>query len=150
MAASWLFEKENTALIFNADSLLKPNLQIFISKHKELVKKYGIEATLALMAHPDAGKKYNAFALNGDLIQVHVKADRKNSGAFFHFPGLYLVEKKLMSRLPPAGVVSDIVELAWKPAIAEKKLGAWIYAGFYQDLGTPADLAKAEKNLSIY
>lgn len=144
--ASWLFKDQDCALIMNADALMNPDLRSLRFCHESLKQK-GVLCTIAVMPHPDAGRRYNAFKVENNLVLEHVKADPNHAGQFFHFPGLYILEKAALPRLAQETDSFCIVERLWKPLIAEGKLGAWIYQGQYQDLGTVADLKIAEAAL---
>jgi len=140
-AASWLFEHCSSALVCNADVLAAPDLTALQSFHERL-KGEGVGATLIYTAHPEAGRKYNGLRVHGERVESFSQPGIA-SPELFHFPGFYVVEKSAVARLPGAGEIS-VLEKMWKPLAADGKLGAFLYEGYYFDLGTAEDLQIAE------
>lgn len=147
LAAPWLFEKGNTALICNSDVILDPapDLAVFLERHSALAAK-GVECSLTVIAHPEAGIKYNGLRRTGELITAF-EMEKKHDPGLFMFPGYYLLEAAAVKRLPAAGKVFSIYEELWKKLAAENKLGAFEVRGRYFDLGTVKDLEEAEAAL---
>lgn len=141
-AASWLFEHESTALICNADTIAAPDLGALAAHHK----KMKAECTLALTPDPEAGRKYNGVQVEQGLITGFSWPGTPDPG-LLHFFGYYLINKSCLARLAPPGEPSNILEDVWKPLVKEGRLAGWKYEDFYLDVGTPADLAAAEKFL---
>lgn len=145
-AARWLFEKEGHAVVLNADSLFRPDLSRLRDKHLALYGEKGVLCTLAVMPHEDAGKRYTGLRVENDLVTEFGKADPASRGKLFHFPGAYMIAKEAAESLPAENV--SILEKLWVPLSKRKKLGAWVYEGDYQDLGSVEDLKRAERLLS--
>jgi len=148
-AAPWLFHGERNALICNSDVVIlpAPDLRIMASHHRALEEGYGVECTLSVMAHPEAGAKYNGIRRSGELV-AGFEQPGVHDPALWHFPGYYVINEKALSRIPASGRSFSIVNTLWQPLIAEKKLGSWVCAGDYFDLGTVADLQIAEEALA--
>lgn len=150
-AAPWLFAKEEHALALNADTLMSPDLSALLQQHAKNVANWGAACTLAVMPHSAAGKNYTGLRLEGDKIITfylpHELPASKYAGPLFHFPGVYCIAKTALQYLPPGEHEFSILNELWKPLAAEGKLGAWLYAGAYQDLGTVADLKMAEERM---
>jgi MurNAc alpha-1-phosphate uridylyltransferase len=144
LAAPWLFENSENAIVCNADVIADPDLGALVHFH-ELHKA---EATLCVVAHPEAGKKYTGLRLEGDKIRSFEKPGYADP-ALFHFPGFYVLHARAVKRLLPAGKACSVVDLMWKPQAAEGKLFAWQYRGKYFDLGSVADLQAAEAALKM-
>lgn len=140
-AAPWLFAHDDCALVCNADVLAAPNLRALEKNHRKL-REQGVECTLTVMSHPEAGKKYSGIKVDKEKIQSFIAAGSSVPG-LLHFPGFYIVDRAAVARLP-AGKEFSIVELLWKPLASQGKLGAFHYDGLYQDLGTVEDLKAAE------
>lgn len=138
-AQAWLFEKDSTALICNADVIAQPNLDDLLKAHQNT----GAECTMALTPHPEAGRKYNGVILENGLIKGFSQPGAPDP-KLLHFFGYYLINKSCMARLAPSGQKSNILEGVWKPLVKESKLGGWKYEDYYLDLGTPEDLREAE------
>lgn len=144
-AAGWLFEKDDYALVCNADVLAAPDLRALEATHRRL-REQGVETTLTVMPHPEAGRKYNGLLVAGDHVTAFAKPGLPDTG-LFHFPGFYIVDKKARPRFPALGEDFSVVEVLWAPMAREGKLGAYRYDGHYLDLGTVADLKAAEEFL---
>ncbi len=146
MAAKWLFERDQTAMVCNSDVLGNPDLRSMAAHHRRLHAANGVECTLAVIRHPEAGLKYNGLRCRRDLVVSFEQPMRADPG-LWHFPGYYMIEAAAMDRLPKQGKAFSIVEKLWKPLVGEAKLGAWEYCGSYLDLGTVDDLSQAEAAL---
>lgn len=146
LAAPWLFERGSAALVCNSDVLADPDLAALAAEHGRLAAGKGVECTLAVMRHPEAGLKYTGVRRRGDLVTGFERASGPDP-EFWHFPGYYLIGAEAAARLPPAGASFSIVDELWKPLAREGRLGAWEYDGPYRDLGTPDDLREAEAAL---
>ncbi|MGZ3694434.1 MAG: nucleotidyltransferase family protein [Bdellovibrionota bacterium] len=142
LAAKWLFEKESTALICNADTIAEPDLGDLLKTHL----KMKAECTLALTPNSEAGRKYNGVMLENGLITGFSWPGTPDP-SLLHFFGYYLINKSCMARLGAPGEISNILEDVWKPLVKLNKLGGWRHDGYYLDLGTPQDLREAEEIL---
>ncbi len=140
--AKWMFAKDPYCLVCNADVIARPNLQELVAAHQRL-RGQGVKTTLAVMAHPEAGKKYNGLRVERERVTGFEKSGAPN---LFHFPGFYVVDKNCASHFLPDGVEYSVVEKIWEPLAKAGELGAWKYAGEYFDLGTVADIQLAEKS----
>ena len=150
-ARPWLFAKHESALLLNADGIFHPDLSDFVATHLRLVREQSVACTLALMPSQEAGKKYTGLSVKGDLVSG-IFLPSENSGnhqlaadSLLHFPGAYCLTKKAAERLPEEDC--NIREELWRPLMKEKSLGYWLYQGDYLDLGTVADLQRAETTL---
>jgi NDP-sugar pyrophosphorylase family protein len=145
LGARWLFEHESAALICNSDVIATPDLQALMSTHLRLRAERGVECTLTVMKHPEAGVKYTGLRLENELVVGFERGAHDPS--LRQFPGFYVIEKAAMARLPKAGASFSIMDELWGKLAPEGKLGAWEYEGPYFDLGTVEDLRSAEKVL---
>lgn len=143
LAAPWLFERDRVALVCNSDVIAAPDLQAMAAHHERLHQARGVECTLAVMRHPDAGTKYTGLRRQGDLVTAFEKSAPPGAD-LWHFPGYYMVEASAISRMPAAGESFNVVDKLWKLLALDGKLGAWEYRGEYFDLGTVDDLRAAE------
>lgn len=146
LASPWLFEKGHTAMVCNSDVIGTPDLHAMAAAHQRLCSTLGVECTLAVKRHPEAGVKYTGLRVEKELVTAFERTAAPDP-ALQMFPGYYIVELSAMARLPAAGTVFSVVEELWKPLATERKLGAWEYEGAYFDLGTVADLEAAEAAL---
>lgn len=143
-AASWMFEKDDFCLVCNADVIANPDLGLLVNEHKRL-RAQGVKTTLAVMPHPEAGKKYNGLRVARDRI---LQFERSGAEGLFHFPGFYVIDKSCESYFLPEGIEYSVVEKIWEPLAKKGELGAWKYEGNYFDLGTVEDIRWAEQQLS--
>jgi NDP-sugar pyrophosphorylase family protein len=145
LGAPWLFAGGEEIFVCNADVIGEPDLGALLARHRSLRGK-GVECTLAVMPHPEAGRKYTGLRVEEGLVRGFERPGQPDP-QLRHFPGYYVLAKSALPRLPAAGTEYSVVEALWKPLMAEGKLGAWDYHGRYFDLGTPADLQQAEAAL---
>ncbi len=145
-ASTWLFSDEPAALVCNSDVLGSPDLRELIACHQKLRRAHGVECTLAVTQHPEAGVKFTGLRRDGDLLTSFERPGHHDP-AFWLFPGYYVIEHTALRGMPAAGTPLPIADKIWKPLAAARKLGAWSYPGPYYDLGTVADLRHAEAAL---
>jgi NDP-sugar pyrophosphorylase family protein len=148
LAAAWLFAEDHTALVCNSDVIGAPDLHAMAAAHQRLYATRGVECTLAVRRHAEAGVKYTGLRLDGELVTGFERTAVPDASLRM-FPGYYLIEMSAMPRMPPAGTIFSVVEKLWKPLAIDRKLGAWEYEGDYFDLGTVADLHAAETALRM-
>jgi NDP-sugar pyrophosphorylase family protein len=137
-----MFNQDPYCLVCNADVIARPNLRELVATHQRL-RGSGVKTTLAVMAHPEAGKKYNGLRVERDHVKGFEKSGAPN---LFHFPGFYVVDQSCASYFLPDGEEYSVVEKIWEPLAKAGELGAWRYSGEYYDLGTVADIQLAEKS----
>lgn len=147
-AKRWLFSDADTALVCNADVIARADLTALRAEHASLATAQGVECTLAVMAHPEAGAKYTGLEVENGLVRAFIEKGHGH-GKLYHFPGFYCISRQALARLPASEEAFSVLERLWHPLAAERKLGAWRYEGEYRDLGTVEDLKEAEKFLAI-
>lgn len=147
LAAPWLFEHDSAALVCNCEPFTRPDLNALVRQHERLAGASGVECTLAVMKHSEAGAFYNGLRRNGDLIVAFEQSGSADS-ALWHFPGYYVIEKSAVRRFPNAGTPFSVREALWIPLAQERKLGAWEYVGIHLDLENEDDLRRAELALA--
>jgi NDP-sugar pyrophosphorylase family protein len=140
LAAPWLFSDSDCALVCNSDVLASPDLSALVEAHRAS----GLPCTLAVMPHPEAGRKFTGLRVS----EGKVLSFEKTGSGLFHFPGFYVLGKEAVARMPAPGEEFSVVEKLWRPLAAEGKLGAFLYEGSYMDLGTVEDLRIAEESLA--
>jgi MurNAc alpha-1-phosphate uridylyltransferase len=146
LAAPWLFEEDRTAVVCNSDVISTPDLHAMAAAHQRLYSERGVECTLAVKRHPEAGVKYTGLRVESELVAAFERTILPDP-ALRMFPGYYIVEMSAIRLLPKAGTAFSVVEKLWKPLVTDRKLGAWQYEGDYFDLGTVEDLRAAEAAL---
>jgi NDP-sugar pyrophosphorylase family protein len=146
LAAPWLFAEDHTAVVCNSDVIGAPDLHAMAAAHRRLYSARGVECTLAVRRHAEAGVKYTGLRIEDELVTAFERTEIPDSSLRM-FPGYYMIEMSAVPRMPPAGAIFSVVEKLWKPLAIDRKLGAWEYEGDYLDLGTVADLRAAEAAL---
>lgn len=144
--APWLFANDTKALFLNADTLIQPDLADFIHQHEAST----CYCTMAVMPHAEAGIKYTGLKVANKLVTSFVSKNEKAKRVedVFHFPGLYILDKRALEQGAALDGDFSVLDKIWKPLLEKKKLGAWLYRGPYQDLGTVEDLQIAEKRIA--
>jgi NDP-sugar pyrophosphorylase family protein len=147
LAKKWLYEKKSSALFWNPDGLVFPDLNQLSDFHAVAVAR-GNLATINLLRHPEVGNRYHPVYYQDGQVLGFGRASSASLGEALHFAGAYILEKSAADLLPPAGEESDLAKRVWFPLVAQKKFAAQIYEGLYQDLGTPEDIEQAEARLA--
>lgn len=141
VAAPWLFEKDRSALVCNADVLATPDLHALVARHRAL----GVDCTLALTTNAEVGRKYHGVALDeAGFVRAFVNKTGTPDPSLLHFFGYYVIDAAALDQAPAAGEPFCVKQKIWKPLAARGRMGGWSYEGPYLDLGTPADITAAE------
>ena len=128
------FMEDDPFVVINGDTLIKANLKELINRHNES----GAAATMALMKIRE-GDGYQPVAIDGGGFVTGF-----GKGENFYV-GLQIVTKEFLDTLPPAGKESCLVEDGYKPFIkGGGKVAAYIYEGYFNDVGTPERYEKAQ------
>ena len=144
-ASSWLYEKEVNALIWNADSLLVPNLLEFMAYHIEATKS-GALSSMILAPYPERGPNYMSVQVEGEKV-LGFCSSRQGKGESYHFVGGYILHKNAAGLIPAPKEESAILENVWDPLAQKGKLFFWPYKGPHADLGYVDGLREAEVRL---
>lgn len=144
-ARSWLYEKDSSALIWNADSLLVPNLSQLLACHEEATKKAAL-LTMILVPYPKEDSRYMSLGVEGEKVLGFYPYGDKEAGDY-HFVGGYILHKDGVKLIPDPKEESSILETVWKPLAKKGNLFFWRYTGPYADLGYVEALRKAEERI---
>lgn len=147
LAKNWLYEKNSAALVWNPDGLVFPNLHDFEEHHEQAVRR-GKLATINLLRHPEVGQRYHPVYFDGGDVVGFGRQAKQTKGEALHFAGAYILEKTAASLLPPPGAECDVAKEVWFPLVEQKRFAGFLYAGPYQDLGTPADVVEGDRRLA--
>ncbi|MCC6277287.1 MAG: NDP-sugar synthase [Oligoflexia bacterium] len=96
-------------------------------------------ATMVVMRHSEAGKKYGAVWVNSECEVVHIGKDKPNTTCEpFHFVGVHLLEESVFKFIPqgPCDINKDVYLGAIKKGqkvLAFEKSGLWFDAGNLED-----------------
>ena len=70
-------------------------------------------------------------------------------GGEYFYTGLQIVGSGLLKILPPAGSASCLIEDGYQKLLLQgKKIAAFIYEGYFNDLGTPDRYEQAKKDIA--
>ncbi len=124
----------------NGDSISHAPLNEVIDRHFRMAAA----ATMVLK------KSSSQDPYEGVSIDEKGFVNNIGKGEYF-YTGLQIIDRDLLEVLPPAGVVSCIVEDGYKRLLKDKKrVAAFIYDGYFNDLGTPERYEKAKKDIEIF
>lgn len=146
LAREWLFADSDSALIWNPDGLLLPNLSDFLTAHKRFSHGTEPAGSIITFPHPEVGKRYNAVCVASGLVLGFTDVSEPHEKN--HFAGGYILNKAAADLLPEPGSESDVVREVWRPLVRSGRFQAWRYEGPYQDLGCPDDIAQANARLA--
>jgi mannose-1-phosphate guanylyltransferase len=96
-------------------------------------------ATLVVMAHPEAGKKYGAIWVDSKnrVISIGRNKPSKIETKPFHFVGLHFIEESIFKYIPdgPSGITDIYLDAIKKgeTVLAFEKEGFWFDAGTLED-----------------
>ena len=132
------FFKGEPFVCLNSDSLLNASLDALINRHFET----DASATMAV-------KK---LGLNDPYEGVGVeKGFVKNigGGGEYFYTGLQIIGADLLKILPPAGAASCLIKDGYQKLLAGgKRVAAFVYDGYFNDLGTPDRYERAKKDIA--
>lgn len=118
-------------VIINSDTIIDLDLGNLMKFHKEQESM----ATMVLRKDKDADK-FGAFGINdnNEIIRIQDLGDRKSSG--YMFTGIHIISKQAFSYLAKDKKFCIIESFYKKAFIENKKITAFVYNGFWSDLGT--------------
>lgn len=134
-------------LVINSDVLIDVDLNDLFLHHK---KQKGI-ATMVLRPRDDASGFTPVWVRRGNRI-IGIGDDQRPSGKEtavpFMYTGVQILDPRFPEFLPDQGE-SCIIRQGYLPALAAgKKVSAYLYDGYWNDLGTLERYRQAESDLS--
>ncbi len=122
----------------NSDSLLNVDLASAIKKHFQS----GAQATMVLKKR-DSSDPYDGIEIENGFVKK-IGGD----GGYF-YTGLQIIGPELLKELPPKGTASCLIKDGYR-RLMEKggKVAAFIYDGYFNDLGTPERYEQAKKDVA--
>lgn len=131
----------------------------FVVANADVVNGFGIQdalefhhqeqpmATMVVMKHPEAGRKYGAVWVDKKHRVVDISKEKpKTECEPFHFVGVHFLEEKIFEFIPKG--VSDINKDVYLKAIKKgETVLAFEKSGLWFDAGTIDDFLAATKNL---
>lgn len=121
----------------NADALLAVNIGKLIKAHLQS----GVQATMNLKRIED-GESYTPIDVGTDgLVRGF------GTGNAF-YTGLQILGPEIFDVLPPAGNPACLIEDGYKKILSRGgKIGAFVYEGYFNDMGTPARYEQAQADV---
>ena len=130
------FMENDPFIVINGDTLIEVDLRKLIERHNESSSA----ATMAIMKIRD-GDTYQPVGVDADGFVTGF-----GEGEHFYV-GLQIVTKEFLDTLPPAGTESCLIKDGYKPFIEKGgRVAAYIYDGYFNDVGTPERYEKAQND----
>lgn len=127
-------------LLLNGDTLFDGNLALLLAA--AAAQPAAVEAHMLLRAVDDVGR-YGVATLEGARI-THFAARAAAAAAGLTNAGVYVLDRRVLARLHPGGSLEQDV----LPRLAASgRLHGLAAQGWFIDIGTPADLARARTEL---
>lgn len=100
--ASHLFKKTDNPnfLLMNSDEVFIGAESDFLQKAYEQHTKTKALATIIVMKHPEAGKKFGAVWCNGNIVRTIGKTSEDNSLQPYHYIGMIFFNEKVLDLIP--------------------------------------------------
>ncbi len=121
----------------NSDSLIKADIKALIAAHLAS----NADATMVLKERKPSDP-YAGVSVKEGIV--------KGFGDGDHFyTGLQVIGPRLLKILPPAGRISCLINDGYKKLIAAGgNVAAFIYSGYFSDLGTPERYERAKEDIA--
>ena len=122
----------------NSDSLLSADLDRAIERHLES----SASATMVLKKR-GPGDPYEPINVeNGFVNGIGKKGD-------YFYTGLQIIGPDLLRELPPKGQVSCLIKDGYQKLLVKgKKVAAFLYDGYFNDIGTPERYEQAKRDIA--
>ncbi len=129
---------EDSFLLLNGDTFLDAD-------YRDLVRFHFDKAAIATIALVDAGDKsrYGSVALRKDG-GIEAFSEKKEAGPGLINGGVYVVNKDILSFIPPGRQVSLEGEVIPKLVGAGKPVFGLVIEGYFVDIGTPESYRSAD------
>jgi mannose-1-phosphate guanylyltransferase len=125
-------------VVINADALIAADVQALIRAHL----KSGAQVTMAVKR------------IDGDEGYTPIDVSDENSvtgfghGEFF-YTGLQVLGPEIFDMLPPSGTQACLIEDGYKRLLERGgRIGAFVYKGYFNDMGTPGRYEQAKVDVS--
>jgi len=123
-------------ITLNADALLSCDIEKLAAAHEAS----GCDVTMVLKAIPE-GADYTPVAVQDDRVTGF------GDGSHF-FTGLSVLGPAIFDALPPSGKSACLVRDGFQVMLERKgNIGAFIYDGYFNDLGTPERYEAAKRDI---
>lgn len=135
-------------VLVNSDIVLSPefNLRDIVCAHAANQRKPWITMLLGPQGSP---AEYGAIGINeqGEICRfLDLERSKEESIHTYIYLGIMVIERRVLDSMPPRGEVFSITrDIIRDLFIKQMPLAAWVYQGFWSDLGTPERLDAASK-----
>lgn len=149
MQASNKMKTNQPILFMNADEVYFTQQQDYLNAALEDHKKTGALATLVVVKHPEAGKKFGAISCNGRLVKNISKKLTDPNLVPWHFIGVMILSWNVLSLIPDGKeqnifydvLVNHLDKLRIFPITAE-----WYETGNKNDFLTASEIVLSQIN----
>lgn len=131
------FFGEEPFVVINCDALMNADMGAIIEKHLDS----GLTATM-VMKEQGVKNVYTSIDVSPDgLVSAF-------GGGRYFYTGLQVLTKEFLKTLPEAGKPSCLIMDGYMKALSEgEHVGAFIYDGYWNDLGTPERYEQAKDDI---
>ena len=98
--ASRLISEGETILMMNADEVFFSEDKFFLQKAYQQHIENGNLATLIVIKHPEAGKKFGAICVEGQTVKNIAKKNDDLNLISYHYVGIMFCNLKIISKIP--------------------------------------------------
>lgn len=98
--AAELFTSEEVILMMNADEVFFTSNPLFLQNAYRQHIEHGNLATLVVMKHPEAGKKFGAIWVDDKTVRHIGKTNIDPNLTPYHYVGIILLNKKILDLIP--------------------------------------------------
>lgn len=148
--ASSLFASDETILMMNADEIFFTQDELFLQKAYQQHKSNNNLATLIVMKHAEAGKKFGAIWCDQNNkvknIMVAQKKPEQQDVAPWHYIGIIFLNKKILELIPD-NVESNIFYDVLIKELNNNSVETYNLDCSWYETGNPADYLLATKSV---
>lgn len=124
-------------VVLNADALIACDISALIKHH---VKSNAVATMVLKELSEGDGYEHVGISKNGLVTGF-------GSGKYF-YTGLQILGPEMLGILPPAGTPSCLIEDGYRKILEQgQRVAAFIYNGYFNDLGTPDRYEKAKRDI---
>lgn len=148
--ASALFKRtaidDSTVLLMNADEILFNIPDDFLLKaYQQHINERNL-ATLVVMKHPEAGRKFGAIWADGSHVKLIGKVAPEGVSTPYHYIGYIFFDKRILSMIPDNEETNIFYDLL-KFKLDVEKVQIHEINGQWYETGNPEDLLLASKEV---
>jgi mannose-1-phosphate guanylyltransferase len=146
--ASRLFAdtEDETILMMNSDEVFFGADKNFLSAAYKQHREMNSLATLVVMKHPEAGKKFGAIWCEGRTVKNIGKTNSADGQNPFHYIGIIFVNRRLLELIPPNKELNIFYDLL-NFQLSQNSVHTYEIDCSWYETGNPADYMLASKTV---